>query len=235
MDGIIVVDKPKGWTSFDVVARVRSLTKIKRVGHAGTLDPMATGVLVILLGACTKLSDKFLVGNKGYEAELTFGITTDTLDAEGNVLSKHPLTAQISEKRLLDVLSKFTGPIKQIPPMTSAKKRNGVRLYKLARKGIEIEREPVAVTIHELSLKKMTDGDFPKAEVYCRCSKGTYIRALADDIGRELGVGAHLSALRRTLSFPFSISQSHTMDEVEKLIKAGQIDKIVTSPNEVNA
>ncbi len=235
MDGIVIVDKPKGWTSFDVVARLRRISGTRRVGHAGTLDPMATGVLVVLLGSSTKLSDRLLGGEKAYEAEITFGITTDTLDADGRILSKAPVPHELTEEGVRSVLRRFTGPIRQVPPMASAKKKDGVRLYKLARKGISIVREPVSVTVSELSLRKLVGGEYPRAEVFCRCSKGTYVRSLADDIGRELGVGAHLSALRRTLSAPFSIDQARTVEEIEKLIKSGQADRILLFPDEVRA
>ncbi len=233
MDGIIVIDKPAGLTSFDVIRKLRRILRMKKMGHSGTLDPMATGVLVILLGSATKLASRFLNGDKGYIGEMTLGITTDSLDAQGTKLKSIPVNSDVSEKQIAEAFKKFSGAIEQIPPMVSAKHHKGERLYELARKGITVDRQPVSGTVHELSLKKFTPGEYPRAEFYCKCSKGVYIRSLAADIGDLLGFGAHLSSLRRVYSQPFSIDQARTLDEIEALIKAGGIDKIVLDPGKI--
>jgi len=212
--GVLVVDKDKGMTSHDVVARVRKRFKIKKVGHAGTLDPNATGVLVLLLGKATRLSGNFLDQEKEYEATMKLGEKTDSGDCDGSVLEARDvdvLPCDI-EKTMKD----FTGDIEQIPPMLSAKKINGKKLYKLARKGIEVERTPKRVTIMELEVKSI---DLPFVVFRVVCSKGTYIRQLASDVGDELGCGAHLSDLRRTRSGEFSISQAVTVDSLLSMDK----------------
>lgn len=224
MNGIIIVDKPQGWTSFDVCNKIRHLTKIKKVGHAGTLDPMATGVLAVFLGTATKSVDKFLTGDKGYIGEMTLGITTDTLDATGKVLTskKERVTSNLQE--IEKVFAKYTGKIKQIPPMFSAKKINGQRLYKMARKGQEVEREAVDITIYKMELLGI-DGNKVRFEVFC--SKGTYVRALASDVGDDLGCGAHLSSLRRIYSNPFHISQALDIATIENLAKIGKLETVI--------
>jgi len=230
MDGIVLVDKPKGWTSFDVVAKLRNLTREKKVGHAGTLDPMATGLLALFFGSSTKTISQFVTGNKSYIGEITLGITTDSLDADGQVLEENVVDADLSEAALIDVFQRFVGEIKQVPPMVSAKHYKGMRLYELARKGIIVEREAFRTTIHELSLQGYTKGQFPKIKFSCACSKGTYVRVLAQDIGEALGCGAHLSSLRRVYSHPFSIEQAKTVEEIEKLILNGELSKIALDP-----
>lgn len=223
MNGIIIVDKPQGWTSFDVCNKIRHLTKIKKVGHSGTLDPMATGVLAVFLGAATKSVDKFLTGDKGYVAEMTLGVRTDTLDATGKVMTnvKCQMTNEI---QIREIFKKYTGKIKQKPPMFSAKKVNGQRLYKLARKGEEVDRALVDITIYKLDLLDIQDNKI-KFEVLC--SKGTYIRVLAADMGDDLGCGAHLSSLQRIYSHPFHISQALDITTIENLSKIGQLNTVV--------
>lgn len=200
--GILLVDKQAGSTSFHLVSLLRKLTRIQKIGHAGTLDPFATGVMVMLIGSeYTKKSDQFLNSNKQYRATLHLGITTDTYDIDGQILEENnsiPTLSQIEQ-----VLSTFQGEIEQIPPMYSAKKIQGKKLYELARKGIEIERPPAKVTLHIQRLRY----EYPKLEILVDCSKGTYIRSLAFDIGKALGTGAHLSSLLRTQSGSFSLAE----------------------------
>ncbi len=195
-NGFLVVDKPGGMTSHDVVLKVRRGTHIKRIGHAGTLDPMATGVLVLCLGYATRLSEYVMHGTKVYEAALRLGIETDTYDTDGRITAQTD-ASHITRAMLEAVLSRFRGDIVQVPPMYSAIQIDGKRLYELARAGKEVERTPRPVTIHELTI---IDWQPPAAKLRVMCSAGTYIRSLAYDIGAALGVGAHLTALRRTQS-----------------------------------
>jgi len=210
MDEILVIDKPKGPTSHDIVDIVRKIFRIKKVGHAGTLDPMATGVLVILTGKCTKESNRFLNDDKEYEAELTLGATSDTEDAEG-VITASGKSVDIDPITIKKAFSAFLGPIEQTPPAYSAVKHNGKKLYELARKGIFVEKEPRRITIFRLDILEIS---LPKVRFITACSKGTYIRKLASDIGQSLGCGAYLSALRRTRSGSFTIDQAITLDEL---------------------
>lgn len=203
MEGWLNIDKEKGITSHDLVYKVRKSLKVKRVGHAGTLDPMATGVMVIAVGKATRLI-QFLKEIKVYKAEVYLGITTNTLDAEGQVTFEK--TADISENRILEIIGKYTGKIKQIPPMASAVHHQGVRLYKLAHRGLEVERQPREIEIYSIKLLRFNS---PKFEIEVNCQSGTYIRTLADDIGKELGCGAHLSGLERIAANGcFTISES---------------------------
>ena len=204
MNGVVVVDKPGGLTSFDVVARVRRALGERRVGHTGTLDPMATGVLPICVGEATKLVPFLVSGDKEYEAELLFGVTTDSLDATGTVTSETN-AANVSRADVERALPGFVGTIEQRPPMHSAVRVAGQRLYKLAHQGLEVERAPRPVVVHAIELLAW---EAPRARLRVRCGKGTYIRSLADDIGAALGVGAHLTALRRTRVGPFDLAQA---------------------------
>lgn len=190
--GLLNIDKPSGMTSHDVVARVRRWTGEKRVGHAGTLDPMATGILVLCLGAATRLSEYIMGIPKTYQATIRLGQTTDTYDAEGQILSENE--TPISRAEFKVILPRFEGAIDQVPPMYSAIKQGGEKLYEKARRGEEVERDPRAVTIYNIELEEFA---YPQARITVRCSSGTYIRSLAHDIGAALGVGAHVSALRR--------------------------------------
>lgn len=198
--GLLLINKPVGKTSFSLVAALRRLLKIKKIGHAGTLDPFATGVMVMLIGrTMTRLSDRFLCQDKEYIAQLHLGISTDTYDCEGTTFfssSKVP-----SDHEIQQIIQQFQGTIEQIPPMHSAKKVNGKKLYELARKGKVIERKPVLVTLET----ELITYDYPLLTLRVKCSKGTYIRTIADDIGKLLGCGAHLSALHRTRSGIFKI------------------------------
>ena len=219
MNGALVIDKPKGLTSHDVVARARRLLKTKRVGHTGTLDPFATGVLVLLVGQATRLAQFVDKDEKEYEAVVRFGFETDTGDRTGsprsNVQGPKPLEVRAVES----VLAEFRGETEQVPPMYSAKKVAGKKLYELAREGQEIAREPSKVLIRELEILNSDQIRDPRSEIRIRvvCSAGTYIRTLAEDIGRKLGVGAHLQELRRTRAGRFSLSQRVTLEQLGSL------------------
>ena len=212
MDGFIIVDKPKGMTSHDVVNFVRRKFKMRRVGHAGTLDPLATGVLVILLGRSTQLFDKFSSFDKAYEATMTLGITTDSADIEGKVLKKSPYDG-ITEKQVDDVFKQFIGEIQQTPPMVSAVKVNGKRLYKLARQGIEVKREPRKINIKSLGLINFA---LPEVQFSLECSKGTYVRQLAEDVSRLLGCGGCISQIKRTRIGNFVIEEAVKLEDIDE-------------------
>ncbi len=209
--GIIIINKPAGWTSMDVCAKLRGIFHEKRVGHAGTLDPMATGVLPVFVGQATKAVSFAESGEKEYLARLRLGLTTDTQDTTGTVLSELPVT--VTEEDLRAVLPRFTGEIEQIPPMYSAVKVRGRKLYELARKGAEVERKPRAVTIFALELLGQTGKNEYALRV--RCSKGTYIRTLCHDIGAVLGCGGAMSALERTMAAGFTLSEAVTLEQVQ--------------------
>jgi len=213
MDGVLVIDKPQGPTSFDVVKQVRTVLRVKKAGHTGTLDPMATGVLPICLGEATKVAGFITEGDKAYDAVLRLGVETDTLDAEGKVLSEAPVPP-LSTERLEAALASFRGTFPQVPPMYSAVKVGGKRLYELARAGEEVVREARQVTVHSLLLR-----DFSATELTLslRCSKGFFVRVLAQEVGRVLGCGAHLKALRRTASGPFHLSQALSLEKLKAL------------------
>ena len=211
MNGIIVIDKPPRFTSFDVVAVMRGLFGTKKVGHTGTLDPMATGVLPILIGSATKAQDLTPDSGKEYVAGFRLGVVTDTEDSAGTVKETFPVTAD--EKALESALSHFRGEILQVPPMYSAIQKNGVRLYDLARKGIEVEREARPVTIHELELLEYRQ-ETGEGSIRVRCSKGTYVRTLCHDIGQALGCGGTMFSLRRTMAAGFSLEQALPLERV---------------------
>jgi tRNA pseudouridine55 synthase len=210
MDGVLVIDKPSGPTSFDVVRQVRALLKVKKAGHTGTLDPMATGVLPICLGEATKVAGFITEGDKAYEATVLLGVETDTQDAQGKVTAEAPvppLTAPLLET----ALAPFRGTFEQVPPMYSAVKVAGKRLYELARAGEEVERAGRQVTVYELTLRDFSSN---RLRLAVRCSKGFFVRTLAYDMGRALGCGAHLEALRRTMSGPFTLAQALPLAEL---------------------
>ncbi len=224
MNGILIIDKPAGITSHDVVARVRRILQTKRVGHTGTLDPFATGVMMILIGQATRLAQFLDKDEKEYEAMVRFGFETDTGDRTGvRRDAEMPERGDaVTSKEIEEALSDFRGQIEQLPPMYSAKKIDGKKLYEHARKGEIVERKPIAVTILELEVSEVVNSedlglgtwDFGLRVV---CSAGTYIRTLAEDIGRKVGVGAHLVELRRTRAGKFTIEQSQTLEQMEKL------------------
>lgn len=207
MNGIVIVDKPQGWTSQDVASRLRRVFQTRRIGHGGTLDPMATGVLPVFVGRATRGVEFFEHAEKTYEAVLRLGLTTDTEDTTGTVLEEKEV--HITEEEFLGILPRFRGKIEQIPPMYSALKVNGQKLYDLARKGIEVERKPREIEIKELTLLSF-DGSTAKLRV--RCSKGTYIRTLCKDIGQALGCGGCMAALRRTAAGEYTIERSVPLD-----------------------
>jgi tRNA pseudouridine55 synthase len=211
-DGIIVVDKPSGMTSHDVVAIIRRKIRQKRVGHAGTLDPLATGVLVILVGKSTCLSNKFVGFDKAYGATMKLGVKTHSADIQGEVICERPFD-NITREMVLASFKKFTGLIDQVPPMVSAVKHNGERLYKLARQGITVDRPSRQVTVHALDLLEFTP---PLVKLYLACSKGTYVRQVAEDVGEDLGCGACITEIRRTQVGPFSINEAVKLDDVNE-------------------
>jgi tRNA pseudouridine55 synthase len=215
MDGVLVIDKPKGPTSFDVVRQVRGLLKVKKVGHTGTLDPMATGVLPLCLGEATKVAGFITEGDKAYEAVVRLGAETDTQDAEGRVVAEAPVPP-LTGALLEEVLARFRGTFEQVPPMYSAVKVGGKRLYELARAGEEVERASRQVTVYELVLR---DFNATRLHLSVRCSKGFFVRTLAYDLGRALGCGAHLEALRRTQSGPFTLAQALPLAELPALLE----------------
>lgn len=219
MNGIIVINKPQNFTSFDVVAVMRRLCGQRKIGHTGTLDPMATGVLPLLLGNAAKAQDILPDSDKEYVAQFKLGITTDTLDIWGEVLEEKNVNANIDD--ILSLIPKYSGEITQIPPMYSAVKKDGVRLYDLARRGIEVEREERKVTISQLKLLSYDDETF-SGQLKIACSKGTYIRTLIDDIGKDLGCGAVMTSLVRTKACGFTLEDSVTLDELRTLSKEGE-------------
>ena len=224
MTGIICLDKPCDMTSFMAVKRASRILGVKKAGHTGTLDPMATGVLVIMLGHCTRFIELLPEHRKSYTARVKLGLTTDTLDITGEVLSENEVNVTFEE--LLSVAEKYKGVILQTPPMYSALKKDGERLYDLARKGIEIEREQRQITIEKLEIYDFNGTEF---SMDVTCSAGTYIRSLCDDIGRDLHCGAVMTALRRTEANGFSIENSVTLEELEKLVSENNAESVITS------
>ena len=208
-NGILVIDKPAGWTSQDVAAKLRGVFHERRVGHGGTLDPMATGVLPIFIGRATRAAEFAESAEKEYIAGLRLGTVTDTQDTSGNVIETRPVTVTRAEVQA--ALARFLGPIEQIPPMYSAIKINGQKLYELARKGKEVARKPRSITIHELELQA---GGSAEYLLRVRCSKGTYVRTLCHDLGAALGCGGCMSSLRRTRAGSFTLRQALTMQQV---------------------
>ena len=237
MDGILVIDKPAGITSHDVVARVRRVLKTKRVGHTGTLDPFATGVLVVLVGKATRLAQFLDKDEKEYEAVVRFGLETDTGDLTGMRsaecgMGSEELVDKLANTDWEDILAGFRGEIEQVPPMYSAKKVAGKKLYEHARKGEVVDRPPVRINVYKLEMVDCSELRTPPVRRRIRvvCSAGTYIRTLAEDIGRAVGVGAHLAELRRTRAGRFELSQGITLADLEKhKDPAGQLIPIDTA------
>ncbi|GFE61646.1 tRNA pseudouridine(55) synthase TruB [Geobacter sp. AOG2] len=226
MNGFVVIDKPVGLTSHDVVSRVRRILGTRRVGHTGTLDPFATGVLPVAVNEGTKAIPFLDEGRKAYDALLRLGVKTDTLDMTGQILHEADGT-QVSRDRLEAVVSDFTGEIRQIPPMFSAIKQDGQPLYKLARKGEEVERKARLVRIYSLEIVSI---DLPLVAIRVVCSRGTYVRSLADDMGAVLGCGAALQELRRTASGPFDLASSVTLEVLEDAVREGRADTFCRTP-----
>lgn len=222
LDGALLVDKPAGCTSHDVVDDIRRKFGIKKVGHCGTLDPNATGLLIIVLGRGTKLSEKLMSDDKVYEGDIKFGETTDSYDADGEVTATAPVPP-LTLDQLNEAAGAFIGDLQQIPPMVSAKKQGGVALYKLARKGIEVVREPRLVHIFNYRFTAYAE---PLAKFRVACTKGTYVRSLAHELGQKLGCGAHLATLRRVTSGKWDVADALTLDAILAL-PIGELEKRV--------
>lgn len=238
MDGVLIIDKSAGMTSHDVVGKARKILKTKRIGHTGTLDPFATGVMVLLVGKATRLAQFLDKDAKEYEAGVRFGFETETGDLTGERRSGNYEQRNISAEDIEKILPEFRGEILQIPPMYSAKKVEGKKLYELARKGIEIERKAVAVKIHKLELVRRDQAtsdenrDISSIKIRVACSAGTYIRTLAEDLGRKLKIGAHLVSLRRTTAGKFDLSQAVTLERLEETVAANKLNEVLISMNE---
>jgi tRNA pseudouridine55 synthase len=229
MNAVLIIDKPAGLTSHDVVNRVRRIAGERSVGHLGTLDPMATGVLPLVLGKLTRLAQFYSESEKGYEGTIRFGFATDTYDAEGETVG--PIrSVGISFAELLPLALKFGGVLQQMPPPFSAKKIQGVPAYKLARKRKEVKLEPVQIEVKKFEIISC-DGE--RAEFRARVSSGTYMRSIAHDLGRELGCGAHLASLRRTGVAEFSIDDAHTLEQVEQAAQRDRLDEIAIHPRKL--
>ena len=230
--GFINVDKPQGITSFDVVRRVRRAAGIRKVGHAGTLDPNATGVLPVALGEATRLVDELVDASKRYEATIVFGEATDTYDVEGAVTEEHD-ASHLEEGAIRDALLPFVGELMQRPPAYSAVKREGVAAYKAARAGNPLELEARPVVVHAIDVLSFdrARAERPVLRLDVRCGKGFYVRSLAHDLGQALGVGAHLGALRRTQVGPFVIADATPLDAVVRLLEAREYDRVVHAPD----
>jgi len=220
LEGVMLVDKPRDHTSHDVVARLRGKLRMRKIGHAGTLDPMATGLLIILLGRATRVSQYLISLDKEYEGTIELGKTTDSQDADGQVMETRPVPP-LTEAEVRTAMQGFLGDQYQVPPMFSAIKVGGVALYKKARKGEEVEREPRFIRVMAWDLLRFAT---PHIDFRMRCSKGTYVRTLAHDLGTKLGCGAHLCALRRTATDRFNVSQAMTLEQIEELSLA-EIDR----------
>jgi len=219
MDGIIVVDKPPGWTSHDAVGKMRRLANTRKVGHLGTLDPMATGVLPLVIGRATRLAQFYVRSDKVYDARVSFGYSTDTYDAEGTATSA-PVDQLLDRETLERKLEPFRGEFLLRPPAVSAKKIQGVPAYRLARQQIQVEMKPVPVEVFEL---KLVEIEGPEARLWAHCSAGTYMRSIAHELGQAMGSGAHLSALRRERSGDFSLGQARTIPALEALAAEGRL------------
>jgi tRNA pseudouridine55 synthase len=226
-DGVILVDKSPDMTSHDVVAVARRCLGIKKIGHCGTLDPMATGLLILVVGRATKIQDLLMSEEKEYVGTVALGKTTSTQDREGDVLEEKPLPEHLDEAAVHEAFGRFTGDFEQIPPMVSAIKKDGVPLYKLARKGKEIKRDPRPVHVFEHEITRI---ELPEIDFRVVCSKGFYVRTYAHDIGQVLGCGAHLHALRRTRSGRFTLERSVTFEDLKEGRREEVISKMLSLP-----
>ena len=224
MTGIILFDKPKDITSFGAVARVRRICGEKKCGHTGTLDPMATGLLTVMLGGATRFSELLPSHDKAYRAEFRLGTVTDTLDITGKVLETRPVSANAAQ--VAAALAEFVGEIEQLPPMYSAVSVNGKRLYDLARQGVEVEREPRRVTVYSAEILEANESAGEYA-VSVECSSGTYIRTLISDLGEKLGCGAVLTELRRTAANGFKIDSAVTLEALSQAAESGELDRLI--------
>ena len=229
LNGVMVVDKPAGWTSHDVVAKIRRLVGERSVGHLGTLDPMATGVLPLVLGRMTRLCQFYGSSEKAYQGTIRLGLATDTYDADGEpVGDRHEVKVTLEE--ITQAAKVFVGRIQQVPPPFSAKKIQGVPAYKLARKNREVELEAVAVEVKEFEITTLNDG---LAGFGCRVSSGTYVRSLAHELGQKLGCGAHLASLRRTEVAEFTLEHSHTLEQIAKAVEQRRLEELLIHPRRV--
>jgi tRNA pseudouridine55 synthase len=223
LDGAILIDKPAGPTSHDVVDAIRRHFGIKKVGHCGTLDPAATGLLIIVLGRGTKLSEKLMSDDKVYEGTIKFGESTDSYDADGELVASLPVPP-LSLAELNDTAAEFVGDQMQTPPMVSAIKKDGVPLYKLARKGVEVQREPRLIHVYSFQFSNYQE---PFGTFRLACTKGTYVRSMAHDLGQKIGCGAHLAALRRAISGKFDVANAIPLEEVLKLTPAALEARVI--------
>ena len=229
LNAVMVVDKPAGWTSHDVVAKARRILGERSIGHLGTLDPMATGVLPLVTGRMTRLAQFYTASEKAYEGTMRLGMATDTYDCDGEpVGSKQEVHVTLEEIRA--AAAGFLGQIQQVPPPFSAKKIQGVPAYKLARRKREVELEPVEVEVKEFVVSGMS-GEV--ADFRCRVSSGTYVRSLAHEIGQKLGAGAHLASLRRTAAGEFTMEQSHTLEQIAEAAAQGRLEELCVHPRRV--
>ena len=229
LNGVINVYKEKGYTSHDVVAIVRKTLNIKKVGHTGTLDPDAEGVLPVCIGQATKLADYIMAERKSYTAEITFGAETTTQDASGDIIKEYEYT--FDENRLREVIDTFKGEQTQVPPMYSAIKINGKKLYEIAREGKEIERKARKITVYDIRIAEINPPN--KAIIEIDCSKGTYIRSLCSDIGNKPGWGAFMSSLTRTASGKFKLNEAVKLDELKNAAERGEAEKFIIPPDDV--
>lgn len=223
MNGIIIVNKEKGWTSFDVVAKLRGILREKRIGHGGTLDPMAQGVLPVFIGKSAKACDILPDDRKGYIAGFQLGVTTDTLDCAGKILSEKP--SNVNLNTLIKATTSFLGETMQIPPMYSAVKIGGKKLYELARSGQTVERQPRKIVVDSVEITEFDEKN-QSGVIEIMCRKGTYVRSIIDDIGEILGCGAMMTALVRTLSSGFNINNAFTLNEIQRAVEKNELDKI---------
>lgn len=221
VDGVIVVDKPSGWTSHDVVNKLRRFAGTKKVGHLGTLDPAATGVLPLVVGRATRLAQFYTRNDKIYEGVIRFGFATDTYDAEGSATGPE-IDVAVTAEQLEPLFAQFRGKISQVPPVVSAKKIDGRPAYQLARKNIAVEMKPVEIEVYALDLLNVAGNE---ATIRLHCSSGTYVRSIAHDLGQLLGCGAHLKSLRRVQSGDFTIDQARSLDELGELAKDGRLNE----------
>ncbi|MCD8298351.1 MAG: tRNA pseudouridine(55) synthase TruB [Opitutae bacterium] len=216
-NGILLIDKPQEWTSHDVVAKMRGILHTRRIGHAGTLDPLATGLLVVLVGSACKASQYLMSQEKAYAGTLRLGVVTNSQDADGEIVATNPVPADLTSEKIAAAMKAMEGDQYQIPPMFSAIKVNGVPLYKAARKGQDIPRDKRFIRIAKFEMRGRRDND---VDFFVECSKGTYVRTIAHDLGAKLGVGAHLAALRRTASGKFTIDGAISLEKLQALSPA---------------
>lgn len=225
LNGVVLIDKAQGMTSNDVVQKAKRLFFASKAGHTGALDPLATGILPICFGEATKFSQYLLDSDKVYESTFCLGVSTDTADSEGKALVETD-ASPVSKKSVEQAMARYRGEIDQIPPMYSALKKDGQPLYKLAREGKEVEREPRKVKIHQFDLLDFRSGEKAYAKVVIHCSKGTYVRSLAEDLGRDLGVGGHVAELRRLQTGDFSVEQARTLEALEQERGEGRAEEL---------